>query len=147
MGKSEGKKRADTKTPIRRYDKGDRRYKHVGTTDQPEIRFHPDDPKRWVGLCPGSLTAADHLRLLNEAIPGANGDRELPFPKSLWVVHEGAIYKADTTDRGKSYHGYPYRGKLPGVLVEELRKMALAKGCEREFDRWAKQHITKHGSW
>ncbi|HEX4078835.1 MAG TPA: hypothetical protein VHX61_08190 [Rhizomicrobium sp.] len=131
----------------RRYEKGERRYKHVGKTAAPEIRFFPDDPKRWEGLCPNSLTSADHLTLLNEAITGSNGDREIPFPKSLWTVHNGAIYKADTTDRGKSYHGYPYRGKLARGLMDRLREMAVAKGCERQFDDWVKQHITMHGSW
>lgn len=98
------------KAPARRYDKGERRFKHVGKTAAPEIVFTPGQPRMWVGKCPNTLTADDHERLVNEAIPGSNGDRELSFPKKIYAVHEGAIYEAQTTDRGRSYHGYPYKG-------------------------------------
>lgn len=131
---------------VRRYDKGERRYKHVGNSPKPEIQFFEDDPKRWIGKCPDTLTPADHLKMLNEAIPSDNGDREIGFPKSLFTVNEGAIYKADTTDRGKSYHGYPYRGKVGRELLSKLREMAVAKGCASEFDSWVGRHITVHGA-
>lgn len=101
----------------------------------------------WIGKCPATLEAKDHLRLLNEAVAGSNGDRELDFPKKLYAVHDGAIYEAQTTDRGFSYHGYPYRGKLAGSLVDALRAIAVTKGCEDAFDRWTKQHIEIHGTW
>jgi hypothetical protein len=99
----------------------------------------------WVGKCPSTLKPADHVRLLNEGIVGSNGDRELPFPKKLYVVHEGAIYEGQTTDRGKSYHGYPYRGKLPLSLLDALRELAVEKDCADEFDSWVKKHIEIHG--
>ena len=130
----------------RRYDKGERRYKHVGRGEAPEIEFVSGNPRMWVGKCPATLTSDDHLRLVNEAIPGSNGDRELPFPKKLYVVHGGAIYEGQTTDRGKSYHGYPYRGKLARGLIDALRDTAFKKGCEKEFDTWVKRHIEVHGT-
>jgi hypothetical protein len=132
--------------PDRRYDKGERRYKHVGKGPLPEIEFSSRNPRMWVGKCPSTLSAEDHLRLLNEAIPGRNGDRDLPFTKKLYVVHGGAIYEGQTTDRGKSYHGYPYRGKLERHLLEALRVTAQAKGCPREFDLWVRKHIEVHGA-
>lgn len=132
--------------PARRYDKGERRYKHVGKTAEPEIVFTPGQPRMWVGKCPNTLTAADHERLVNEAIPGGNGDRELSFPKKLYTVHEGAIYEAQTTDRGKSYHGYPYKGKLARGLKDTLREIAVAKEYAEEFDSWVKRHIEEHGA-
>lgn len=98
------------------YDKGDRRYKHVGRNPYPEFRSE-SDPRRVVGLCPNNLAHVDHQRLLREAIPDGNGDRSIDFPKRLHVVHEGAIYRAETTDWGKSYHGYPYRGKMGRNLL------------------------------
>jgi hypothetical protein len=101
----------------------------------------------WVGKCPFTLTPEQHVDLVNNAIAGSNGDRDLDFPKLLYVVHEGAIYEAQTTDRGYSYHGYPYRGKLAKELVSQLRAMAVNKGCEDSFERWVKQHIEVHGSW
>jgi hypothetical protein len=109
------------------YDKGDRRYKHVGRNPFPEFRSE-NDPRRVVGLCPSTLAHADHQRLLREAIPDGNGDRSIDFPKRLHVVHEGAIYRAETTDWGRSYHGYPYRGKMGRGLLEKLRATAEAKG-------------------
>jgi hypothetical protein len=133
--------------PARRYDKGERRHKHVGRGAEPEIEFAPGNPRIWIGKCPATLTSNDQVRLVNEAIVGGNGDREIPFPKKLYAVHSGAIYEGQTTDRGKSYHGYPYRGKLPQILIVALREIAVKKGCEREFDSWVKQHIEVHGTW
>jgi hypothetical protein len=132
--------------PGRRYDKGERRFKHVGKGPEPKIQFLSDEPKRWEGKCPNGLSSGDHVRLLNEAIPGNKGDRDIDFPKNLYVVHDGAVYEAATTDRGKSYHGYPYRGKLPKRLIDELREMAVEKACEKQFDDWIKRHISTHGS-
>jgi len=131
----------------RRYDKGDRRYKHVGKGPAPEIEFEQGNPRVRIGKCPSTLTAEDCYRLINEAIAGRNGDRELDFPKKLYAVHKGAIYEGQTTDRGSSYHGYPYHGKLPGRLIEALREIAVNEGCEQEFDSWVKLHIEVHGKW
>jgi hypothetical protein len=130
----------------RQYDKGERRYKHVGKGPSPEIEFNSSNPRMWIGKCPSTLTSDNHRRLLNEAIPGHNGDRDLPFPKKLYAVHEGAIYEGQTSDRGKSYHGYPYRGKLPRRMVEALRTAALKKRCADEFDLWVKKHIEVLGT-
>jgi hypothetical protein len=100
----------------------------------------------WVGKCPSTLTAEENVELLNKAIAGRNGDRELSFSKKVYVVHEGAIYEGQTTDRGKSYHGYPFRGKLARNILALLREMASERGCEREFDLWVKKHIEVHGA-
>lgn len=131
--------------PQRRYDKGERRHKHVGRGDDPVIEFVRDNPRRWIGKCPRTLTPEDHTRLVNEAIPGDNGDRELGFAKKLYTVHNGAIYEGQTTDRGESYHGYPYRGKLARRLVNGLEAMAVQKSCKPAFDAWVKKHIEVHG--
>jgi hypothetical protein len=129
-----------------KYDKGERRHKHVGKGSLPEIEFHQRNPRMWVGKCPATLTPDDHHRLVNEAIPNRNGDRDLPFPKKLYAVHEGAIYEGQTSDRGNSYHGYPYRGKLPQRLLDALRAVAREKGCESAFDDWVNKHVEVHGS-
>jgi hypothetical protein len=129
----------------RLYDKGERRFKHVGTGSDPVIEFDSHDPKKWIGKCPSTLSQADRERLLNEAIPAPNGDRELSVPKKLYVVHEGAIYEAQTSDHGGSYHGYPYKGKLSGAIVDGLRKMAVQKRCLAAFEGWVKLYIELHG--
>jgi hypothetical protein len=130
----------------RKYDKGERRFKHVGKSSQPEIEFDDSNPKKWVGKCPSTLGEKDRECLLNEAIPGSNGDRDLVAPKKVYVVHEGAVYEAQTSDRGCSYHGYPYRGKLSKNLIVELQAMADRKHCRETFDAWVKKHIESHGS-
>jgi hypothetical protein len=112
----------------------------------PEIEFNAGSPRMWVGKCPSTLTPHDHVRLVNEAIPGGNGDRDLPFPKKLYVVHDGVIYEAQTTDRGKSYHGYPYHGKLTRRIRRALQAMAEQKGCVNRFDHWVNEHIEGHGA-
>jgi hypothetical protein len=129
----------------RKYDKGERRHKHVGKGSAPTIEFEGGSPKKGVGMCPSTLTETDRVRLLNEAIPALNGDRELDLPKKLYVVHEGAIYEAQTSDGGTSYHGYPYRGKLPRAILTRLERMAEQKLCVPTFKIWVKSHITRHG--
>ena len=124
--------------PQRTYDKGERRYKHVGGS-KPEIEFDRNDPKKWIGKCPSTLTQDDRARLLNEAVAAPNGDRELDVPKRLYVVHDGAIYEAQTSDRGTTYHAYPYRGKLSSDLLTLLEAMAEEKACADEFTVWVKK--------
>jgi len=131
--------------PRRRYDKGERRYRHVGRGSEPTIEVSPRRPKERIGKCPKTLTAAQHEQLANEAIPAPNGNRDLDVPKRLYVVHGGAIYELQTTDLGVSYHGYPYHGRLSKDLITQLRTMATEKNCEREFSHWLKQHIEVHG--
>jgi len=132
-------------TPRRKYEKGVDRYKHVGTADFPEVVYENDVPKYALGKCPRAVPDALKMELLDEAIPAANGDRELDFPKRLHVVHEGAIYRAETSSAGQSYHAFPYAGKLGKALVAELAEMADRKGCRKKFDNWVAKHIKLHG--
>lgn len=131
----------DAEPSSRRYDKGERRFKHVGREPYAVIEFVDDNPKMAVGKCPNNLDTNACELILSDAIDGSNGDRDLPFPKKLYAVHVGVIYEAQTTDWGKSYHGYPYHGRLPRKLVARLREIAVAKKCETEFASWVKRHI------
>jgi hypothetical protein len=125
----------------RKYDKGEKRFKHEGRGSDPEIKFFKDQPSRFVGLCPAGMAADLRLRLLNEAIAAPAGDRDIDYDKYLYVVHEGAIYEARTSDAGTTYHGFPYRGSLGRQVVEQLRTMARNKGCLDAFEEWVKKHI------
>ncbi len=131
----------------RRYDKGADRWKHVGKDAVPQIEFDDGDPKKWIGKCPNNKAIPDELRLqlLNEAISGGRGDRNVDYVKTLFVVHEGAIYAAQTSDAGVTYHGYPFKGKIAGAILERLEKMAEVKNCEKEFRNWVKAYIIRHG--
>jgi hypothetical protein len=125
----------------RRYDKGEKRFKHEGTGLEPEIQFYRNEPRRFVGKCPAGMSAQLRTQLLNEAIPAPTGDREIDYAKYLYVVHNGAIYEARTSDAGISYHGFPYRGKMSKQLLEQLRVMAGDKNCLDAFEKWVKNHI------
>ena len=107
----------------------------------PEIQFFKGQPKRHVGLCPAGIPAYLRLQLLNEAIPAPAGDRDIDYDKYLYLVHEGAIYEARTSDAGVTYHAFPYRGTLSKQIVEQLRNMARNKGCFDGFEKWMKNHI------
>jgi hypothetical protein len=126
---------------LRKYDKGEKRFKHEGTSLKPEIQFFRDLPKRFIGKCPAAMPAALRLQLLNEAVVAPAGDREIDYPKYLYVVHEGAIYEAGTSDGGVTYHGFPYRGKLARQIVGQLRAMAIKKKCLDAFEKWMRDHI------
>ena len=128
----------------RRYDKGERRFKHVGTSDEPVIEFDKKIPQKWIGKCPRGLEEKAE-EILRTAIPAPKGGRDVDYDKVLHAVHDGAIYEAQTSDGGASYHGYPYRGKLSGRSIEALRDMATTKGCLDSFEAWVKKHIVRHG--
>lgn len=65
----------------RHYDKGERRFKHVGKGPDPVVEFDGSQPKKWVGKCPSTLSEVDQSNLLNEAIAAPNGDRETRRPQ------------------------------------------------------------------
>ena len=125
----------------RKYDKGEKRFKHEGTGSEPEIQFFKDSPRRFIGICPAGMPADLRLKLLNEVIPADTGDRDIDYPKYLYVVHGGAIYEARTSDAGVTYHGFPYSGKLARHLVDQLRTMAKDKKCLDAFEKRVKNHI------
>jgi hypothetical protein len=103
---------------LRKYDKGEKRFKHEGTSVKPEIQFFRDVPKRFIGRCPAAMPATLRLQLLNEAVVAPAGDREIDYPKYLYVVHEGAIYEARTSEAESPIMGshieVSLRGKLSG---------------------------------
>lgn len=129
----------------RRYDKGERRHKHVGRGAAAEIVFVPGQPKMWIGRCPRTLTSDDNERLINEALSDEDDDRETTFPSRLYAVHDGVIYEGRTTDRGHSYHGFPYHGKLGKRMIARLKALAVQQGCGDKFDAWVKRHIEIQG--
>ncbi len=90
----------------RKYDKGEKRFKHEGHSSKPEIQFIRSRPRRFVGKCPARVPAQLRERLLSEAIPGPIGDRDIDYPKYLYVVHDGAIYEARTSDAGTCITGF-----------------------------------------
>lgn len=129
----------------RLYDKGERRKKHVAPGDEPQLVFDSDNPRKVVGKCPSTISDADRDALLQRAVPLPNGDRELGPPKKIYAVYRGAIYEAQTSDHGRTYHAYPYKGKLGDRILNLLQAMADTDGCREAYDAWRKKYITRHG--
>ena len=129
------------------YDKGERRHKHVGSTAVAEIVFEHASPRRAIGKCPNNIGQEEREALLQEAIAGADGDRNVDFAKTLYTVHRGVIYEAQTSDAGCSYHAYPYHGPLAARLVRLLWQKAQRNRDEGAFESWVKTHINVRGRW
>jgi hypothetical protein len=91
-------------TAHRRYERGENRRKHVGASPVPEIVTVRGDR---VGKCPAGRRAAWRQALLDDAIGYFTDDPYSPaFPKRLFAVDaDGAIYTAQTSNPGDSYHG------------------------------------------
>lgn len=136
---------AEPKARTRVYDKGERRYKHVAPGDEPQLVFDTDNPRKVIGKCPSTISDADRDDLLERAVPLPNADRELRPPKKVYAVYRGTIYEAQTSDQGKTYHAYPYKGKLGDGILHLLQSMADEDGCRDAFEIWRKKHITRHG--
>lgn len=132
-------------TAHRRYDKGDRRHKHVHSAPEPCFQVEHGNPKRVIGKCLKGMKPPLLDALINQAIPPVEDPSGRAFDKRLYVVHDGAIYEAQSSDRGKSYHGYPYKGKLSSATIARLRQMAEDKGCLDQFKRWVDDHVERHG--
>jgi hypothetical protein len=136
---------AESKRRTRFYDKGERRHKHVATGNEPQFVFDSDNPRKVVGKCPSTIEDEVRDALLERAVPLENVDRELRPPKKVYAVYKGAIYEAQTSDHGTTYHAYPHKGKLSDGIVRLLEAMADQDDCRDAFDAWRKKHIKRHG--
>jgi hypothetical protein len=141
-----GQALAPTLSAAFKYDKGDRRKKHVGAASHAVVEFDDRQPRKLVGKCPRGLEK-QAAQILAKSIPSCSSARRGNYAKHRYAVHEGVIYEAATSDRGETYHGYPYHGKLAKALVLELRKEAAKQSCATIFDKWVDDHIEYHGSW
>jgi hypothetical protein len=137
---------------------GARRDVHLDSLNGRSIRTYAREAIRQRGTTPQACRSRRRARDRVRAGQPPHVDREMSRqthvrrslsigqPKKLYAIHGGAIYEGQTTDRGKSYHGYPYRGKLARSVIDALRDMAVKKSCEKEFDAWVKRHIEVHGT-
>ncbi len=128
----------------RRYDRGGNRRKHIGSSHVPEIVTVGGEI---VGKCPTGRTPEWRQALLDDAVGYVTIEPySAAFPKRLFAVDsDGAIYAAQTSNPGDSYHGYPYDGPLGKRILKALREKAVQKRCENLFDSWVKNHITVAG--
>lgn len=124
------------------YERGEGRVKHRWNRDYAGFEPHG---KGWAGKCPNTITESLAEQLLNAGIPEYDSDYD-EYPARIYTVYRGVVYEAVPTVPGVSYHGYPWRGDLPGrsgPLRETratLRQLAESRGELGEYKRWIKNY-------
>lgn len=71
--------------------------------------------------CSCKITQDVAQTLLDEGIPFRDEDDD-PFPRKIYNVFEGIPYEAVPTEAGRSYHGYPWRGRMPRKILNEAAR-------------------------
>ena len=121
-----------------RYERGEGRYKHRWGNDY--AGFEPGH-KGPIGKCPSSIDQTAAEALLNRGVPFYES-ADAGSPARIYSLHRGVVYESVPTTPGESYHGYPWRGDLPGrsplprAIVRQLRQQAESTNELREFKQW-----------
>lgn len=96
-----------------------------------------------IGKCPQDLKLSTANELIQESIADIPSRFDSnPYPKNLYVVFHGVIYRAVGGERTNVYHGFPCDkiNELDSAILEKLRHLANLEGYSREFNRWIKDH-------
>lgn len=134
-----------TEKPTWRYERGEGRTKHRWRHDY--AGFVPGD-RGPCGKCASSINQELAEVLLNEGVPFFETSN-LDWPSRIYAVYQGTIYEAVPTIPGTSYHGYPWRGDLPGrtPLPRTVMRRLEAKAHERheadEFKKWLNKYSSR----
>ena len=78
-------------------------------------------------------------QLLDDGVEYRESDTD-EHPAAIYNVFRGVPYEAAPTRLGESFHGYPWRGRMPEVVLDELGRRAEANGDGRAFRNWVKQY-------
>lgn len=96
----------------------------------------------FVGKCPSSLTLQQAEELLNSGVEWSPRVWREKYPKRIYVVHGGVLYRATPTNPGRSYHGFPERPeRFPAgssALRRQILDIANRLNCENELRAWMK---------
>jgi len=118
-----------------KYERGEGRTKHCW--NKPYAGFVPGR-RGQVGKCANTITDDIAQDLLRDGFPLDDGG---DWPEKLVNVYQGCVYMAVPTRPGQSYHGYPYRGRLPMSILAKLECRAGESGYQQEFKRWKKKYL------
>jgi hypothetical protein len=92
-----------------------------------------------VGKCPKNVTMQQAQQLLNSGVEWAPMGWRKPYPKRIYNILNGVVYRATPTIPGQSYHGFPeHREDLPPEMKQPLRILARQLGCLEEVEKWLK---------
>jgi hypothetical protein len=107
---------------------------------EPSAGFEEDPAGNRVGKCPSGLPLETAQALLDRAIPWSPSTWRRTYPQRLYAVLEGVLYRANPTNPGTSYHGFPeHPSRFPKggrALKHALLGRAKELGCEAELKRW-----------
>lgn len=126
----------------RLYERGEGRHKHRWNKD--EAGFEPSK-RGAVGKCPKSITQEVATAILAKGILYYDQPDDAQ-PAKIYSVYKGVIYEAVPTTPGVSWHGYPWRGDLPGrntltrKIKNRLRIIAEAENYTKEHEQWLKEY-------
>ena len=124
------------------YERGEGRHKHRWKNDY--AGFEPGH-KGQVGKCPKSIDETTAQEVLNEGVPYYRSQED-NVPEKIYCVYRGAVYELVPTQPGISWHGYPWRGDLPGraPLPRKVRRQLEIKAREsgylEEYESWMKSY-------
>lgn len=118
------------------YERGEGRFKHCWKNAQ--AGFVPSK-RGQVGKCSAKITDEVAQGLLDDGIEFKNDDSD-PHPERIYNVFDGVPYEATHTLKGVSFHGYPWRGRMPARILRELGRRAEAAGKGREFRNWVNDY-------
>jgi hypothetical protein len=121
-----------------KYDPGEKRRKHKWNNDYAGFEM---EGGLEVGKCPTTISTEVAELLLNSGVGWNNPNMPSDYPRNIYNVHEGVVYKAAITLTGVSYHGFPCKGRVPREVVAELRELATLKNCSTDFEAWLKRYI------
>lgn len=122
------------------YDPGEGRFKHRWKNDYPGFEGSPQAP---VGKCPSGITPERAQQLLDDGIAYYEDATAAGLPEAIYNVFHGVPYETAPTERGKSFHGFPWRGKMPSRIRQQLATRAETEGYGREFRAWIREHSTQ----
>ncbi|MBF0145272.1 MAG: hypothetical protein HQL84_11240 [Magnetococcales bacterium] len=125
---------------LRNYDPGELRTKHKWK--KPNAGFVSDGHME-IGKCPETMDLKLAEKLLNGGIvyPKENDIQ----PQRIYNVYLGVVYRAEPTQPGVSFHGFPEKEikgrRVPPTVLFQLAKKAQADGTFQLFKTWMKDHL------
>ena len=93
-----------------------------------------------VGKCPKGLDLDRAEGLISNGIRFFPKRWDKPYPKRIYVVYDGVLYRAEPTNPGVSYHGFPELPRefhsLPKQIRDEILVRAQELGQLDQVKRW-----------